>query len=154
MKRATEICERLKAKGFASINWVAGIGSYTYQCNTRDTFGFAMKATYGEVLMVADEDFSSQGGPSLGQTFIDKREIFKSPVTDDGTKKSAKGLLAVYKDEYSGDYFLVDQATLEQEQSGELKTVFLNGKLTKEFTLAEVRANLASYKDVLNLEEA
>jgi nicotinamide phosphoribosyltransferase len=48
--RATEICERLKAKGFASTNIVLGIGSFTYQYNTRDTFGFAVKATYGEVL--------------------------------------------------------------------------------------------------------
>jgi nicotinamide phosphoribosyltransferase len=47
--RATQICERLKEKGFASTNVVLGIGSYTYQYNTRDTFGFAMKATYGEV---------------------------------------------------------------------------------------------------------
>lgn len=37
--RAKAICERLKAKGFASTNVVFGIGSYTYQYNTRDTFG-------------------------------------------------------------------------------------------------------------------
>lgn len=49
IERATQICERLKAKGFASTNVVLGIGSFTYQYNTRDTFGFAMKATYGEV---------------------------------------------------------------------------------------------------------
>src|SRR5690606_2966258 len=74
--RATQICERLKEKGFASTNVVLGIGSYTYQYNTRDTFGFAMKTTYGEV-------------DSVG------REIFKDPVTDDGTKKSAKGLIKI-----------------------------------------------------------
>ena len=39
MERATAICERLKAKGFASTNIIFGIGSYTYQYNTRDTFG-------------------------------------------------------------------------------------------------------------------
>src|SRR6185436_2028771 len=32
---AKNINERLKTKGFASTNWVAGIGSYTYQYNTR-----------------------------------------------------------------------------------------------------------------------
>ena len=47
--RADEICARLEAKGFASTNVVLGIGSFTYQYNTRDTFGFAMKATYVEV---------------------------------------------------------------------------------------------------------
>jgi nicotinamide phosphoribosyltransferase len=148
MDRATEICERLKAKGFASINWVAGIGSYTYQCNTRDTFGFAMKATYGEVVITTKSEFIEEN-----ISFVETREIWKDPITDDGTKKSAKGLLAVFKDD-KGEYYLKDQCTLEEEKTGELKTVFLNSKLMKDFSLAEVRANLASYKDVLVLEEA
>lgn len=37
--RAEEICKRLEAKGFASTNVVLGVGSFTYQYNTRDTFG-------------------------------------------------------------------------------------------------------------------
>jgi nicotinamide phosphoribosyltransferase len=49
IERAEEICKRLEDKGFASTNVVLGIGSFTYQYNTRDTFGFAMKATYVEV---------------------------------------------------------------------------------------------------------
>ena len=69
--RAEEICTRLEAKGFASTNIVLGVGSFTYQFNTRDTFGFAMKATYVEL--------NGEG-----------REIFKDPITDDGVKKSAK----------------------------------------------------------------
>lgn len=148
MDRATQICERLKEKGFASINWVAGIGSYTYQCNTRDTFGFAMKATYGEVVIKTQSEFNDEM-----LEFVETREIWKDPITDDGTKKSAKGLLAVFKDD-KGEYYLKDQCTLEEEKTGELKTVFLNSKLMKDFTLAEVRANLASYKDVLILDEA
>ncbi len=44
-ERAIDICERLKAKGFASTNIVLGIGSYTYQYNTRDTFGLNEKAS-------------------------------------------------------------------------------------------------------------
>ncbi len=148
MDRATQICERLRDKGFASINWVAGIGSYTYQCNTRDTFGFAMKATYGEVVIKTQSEFNDEM-----LEFVETREIWKDPITDDGTKKSAKGLLAVFKDD-KGEYYLKDQCTLEEEKTGELKTVFLNSKLMKDFTLAEVRANLASYKDVLILDEA
>ena len=49
LERCEAICSQLEAKGFASTNVVFGIGSYTYQYVTRDTFGFAMKATYGEV---------------------------------------------------------------------------------------------------------
>lgn len=39
LERCKQICERLEAKGFASTNVVFGIGSFTYQFNTRDTFG-------------------------------------------------------------------------------------------------------------------
>jgi nicotinamide phosphoribosyltransferase len=121
VERATQICERLKEKGFASTNVVLGIGSYTYQYNTRDTFGFAMKATYGEV--------NGQG-----------REIFKDPITDDGTKKSAKGLMKVELE--NGTYKLIDQVTWEKEKQGELKEVFRDGKLLIDQTLTEIRQRL------------
>ena len=45
MERAEEIFKRLEAKGFSAENVVFGIGSYTYQMVTRDTLGFAVKAT-------------------------------------------------------------------------------------------------------------
>ena len=116
-----EINFRLKCKGFASINWVAGFGSYGYQYNTRDTFGFAMKATYGEV--------NGEG-----------REIFKDPITDDGTKKSKKGLLQVYSKH--NKIYVEDQCCWEQEKLGLLTTVFKDGKLVKETTLDEIRERL------------
>ena len=119
--RATRICERLKEKGFASTNVVLGIGSYTYQYNTRDTFGFAMKATYGEV--------NGEG-----------REIFKDPVTDDGTKKSAKGLMKIVSQ--NGMFKLIDQVSWDEEKTGELKEVFRDGKLLIDQSLAEIRARV------------
>lgn len=131
LERAEEICERLKAKGFASTNVVLGIGSFTYQYNTRDTFGFAMKATYGEIKHLAED----QTGLAYG---IEAREIFKDPITDDGTKKSKKGLLRVDYDE-NGKIVCYDQQTREQEQQGLLQTVFKDGVLVKETTLEEIR---------------
>lgn len=121
--RQLSILEGLKQKGFASYNVVLGIGSYTYEYVTRDTFGFAMKATYGEV--------DGEG-----------RDIFKDPKTDDGTKKSAKGLMAVHRDAVTGKYVLQDQCTWEEEAKGELKTVFLDGKLTIDWTLSEIRTRV------------
>lgn len=120
LERAEAICERLKQKGFAS-QVVFGIGSFTYQYNTRDSFGMAMKATYVEI-----------GGEG--------REIFKNPITDDGTKKSATGLLQVQKKD--GKYVLLDKVSKEQEREGELKTIYKDGKLLKEYTLAEIRNTL------------
>jgi nicotinamide phosphoribosyltransferase len=40
LDRQIQIYERLAAKGFASTNIVLGVGSFTYQYNTRDTLGF------------------------------------------------------------------------------------------------------------------
>src|SRR6201991_53574 len=119
-ERQLAILEGLKKKGFASYNVVLGIGSYTYEYVNRDSFGFAMKATYGEVDGVG-------------------RDIFKDPKTDDGTKKSAKGLMQVYRDPATGKLALKDQCTWEEEGQGELKTVFKDGKLLVDWTLGEIR---------------
>ncbi len=122
IERAEKICQRLKEKGFASINSVYGIGSFTYQFNTRDTFGLAIKATYG----VVDDS---------------ALEVFKDPVTDDGMKKSAKGLIRV--DGTNGNYTYKDCCTPMEEAGGELKEVFRDGKLLVDHTLAEIRARVA-----------
>jgi nicotinamide phosphoribosyltransferase len=121
--RANEICERLEAKGFASTNVVLGIGSFTYQYNTRDTFGFAMKATYVEV--------NGEG-----------REIFKDPITDDGTKKSATGLLFVGRGDNSGELRLFDKVTWETESKGQLNTIYKDGEFFNTTTLKEIRERL------------
>jgi len=120
-----KIFARLKEMGFASNCCFCGIGSGAYMFNvTRDTLSWAAKAT----------------ACSVNGEF---REIFKDPITDTGMKKSAKGLLRV--DLVDGEYVLTDQVTKEQEQGGELKTVFRDGKLIKDWTLQEVRDNLAQY---------
>lgn len=121
--RADEICRRLEDKGFASTNVVLGIGSFTYQYNTRDTFGFAMKATYVEI--------NGEG-----------REIFKDPITDDGTKKSATGLLRVTTGE--NGYKLVDMQTWAGEQTGELKSIYEDGVFYNQTTLTEIRKKLTN----------
>jgi nicotinamide phosphoribosyltransferase len=66
----------------------------------------------------------------------------KDPVTDRGTKKSAKGLLRVEKE--GDDFVLYQQQTREQEQRGALQTVFLNSVIYGEDTngLANVRSRL------------
>ena len=118
LERAELIMAGLKAKGFASTNVVLGIGSFTYQYNTRDTFGMALKATYGVI----------DGVPV---------DMFKNPKTDSGVKKSAKGLLRV-----NPDLTLSQQVTSEEEKTGLLETVYLNGVLVRDESLANIRARL------------
>lgn len=121
IERQREIYRRLEAKGFAATNLVLGIGSYTYQYRTRDSLGFAMKATWCRI-----------NG--------ERKEIFKNPKTDNGTKKSLRGLISVVKED--GKYVAYDCAHPADEIGSELKTVFEDGKLVREFTLNEVRENV------------
>lgn len=117
-ERAEQICQRLAQKGFASTNVVLGIGSFTYQYNTRDTFGFAMKATS---VVVNGE----------------RREIFKDPITDDGVKKSAKGLVKVVKE--NNEYKLIDEVNEAEEKQGELQVIYENGSFQNQVTIEEIR---------------
>lgn len=122
LERCEAICRKLEAKGFASTNVVFGIGSYTYQYVTRDTFGFAMKATYGEV--------NGEG-----------RAIFKNPKTDDGTKISAKGLIRLDGNELEVTT-MTDEVTMEEEAGGLLEVVYRDGEILKEVKLEEIRSLL------------
>lgn len=92
LERCKMILEKLTAKGFASCNVVFGVGSYTYQYNTRDTYGFAIKST----------------ATVVGDKFI---KVFKDPKTDSGVKKSAKGLLVVVESE--NGYELIDDLDVD-----------------------------------------
>lgn len=127
LERQKEIYRRLEEKGFAATNLVLGVGSFTYQYKSRDSLGFAMKATWCQV----------NGEP---------REIFKQPKTDNGTKNSLKGLIKVIKFEAKFPKLVylgaVDQVSKEEEETGELKTVFENGVLVKDWTLEEIRRNV------------
>ena len=123
LARAHAILERLRQKGFASCNVVFGVGSYSYQGVTRDTFGWAVKSTSGVV-----------NG--------ERRELFKDPITDSGTKRSAKGLLRVEKE--GDDFVLYDQQTPEQELQGLLQPVFRDGKLLRDESLNTIRQRLWS----------
>lgn len=118
LERQRQILQRLMDKGFSAGNVVFGIGSYTYQYVTRDTFGMAMKATFG---IVNDEH----------------RELFKDPATDSGIKKSAKGLLRVEKE--GDDFVLYDQQSLEEERAGAMKIVFFNGYALETQSLSQIR---------------
>lgn len=122
LERQKEIYRRLEEKGFAATNLVLGVGSFTYQYKSRDSLGFAMKATWCQV--------NGEG-----------REIFKQPKTDNGTKNSLKGLICVAPTP-DGSYEAIDQCPKSQEELGELQTVYENGVLIKDWTLEEIRRNI------------
>ena len=119
-----EIFQRLEDKGFAASNCFFGQGSYSMQMVTRDTWGMALKC------------IAQQRDGKLV-------EIFKDPITDDGIKKSAKGLTVVFKDE-DGEYYLKDRATLEEvlSENNQLKVRFKDGQYYNQTTLTEIRQRI------------
>lgn len=131
--RANRICSRLAQKGFASTNVVLGIGSFTYQYVTRDTYGNAIKAT---MCFVKGEE----------------RQMFKDPVTDDGVKKSLRGCIRVKRNnKLAGDgaqqHYAVDGLTYEEAhgpgaQHNELREVWRDGSFVRRQTITEIRDNI------------
>lgn len=129
LERAETICQQLMDSGFASTNIVFGVGSYTYQYQTRDTFGFAMKATH--VVINGEE-----------------KNIMKDPKTDSGTKKSQTGRVVVCKSPIFGEkkvdnlVYLDGLSIADQElyvHKDLLEVVFEDGELAREQSLAEIR---------------
>lgn len=126
LERCEKICKGLKAKGFASTNMVFGIGSYTYQYNSRDTFGFALKSTYAR---------------------IKGKEVFlhKNPVTDSGVKKSQTGMVAVFQNQDGNLSFgekLNESDKMKLIGQDLLEDVFIDGKLVREQNLKGIRERL------------
>lgn len=88
-----KICNWCVNNSISVSNICFGIGAYTYQYVTRDTRGYAIKAT----------------DCILGE---DEIQIYKMPKTDPG-KKSPRGCVAVVKDS-EGQYRLVENLTLKE----------------------------------------
>lgn len=123
LERQKEIYERLETIGLAACNLVLARGSFEYQFKSRDSLGFAIKCTAVKI----DGEL---------------KPIFKKPKTDDGTKNSLKGLIRV--DIKDGKYVAVDEVSQYEEQQGELRPVFLNGDLMREYSLTEIRERINS----------
>ena len=125
IERYLRTLERLKNMGYAASNLVIGVGGILRN-HSRDTLGFAIKATYVEV----------NGEP---------REIEKDPITDH-KKKSLKGMLCLIKE---GDTYLTkDQCTPAEESESLLQVVYSDGKLIKETSLEEIRTLVKTQEEV------
>jgi nicotinamide phosphoribosyltransferase len=122
--RQEQIYQRLEKKKFASTNIVLGIGSFTYILNTRDTTGYAIKGAWFEI---DDKGYN----------------IYKDPITDDGTKKSLKGFQFVYQDE-KGEYQVEGEVSEFKAYSKEnlLRTIYKDGKFYNQTTFKEIRERI------------
>ena len=132
LDRQKRILQGLFEKDFASTNIVLGIGSFTYQYNTRDTFGLALKATFAQI---EDQDVP----------------LFKKPKTDDGTKNSAKGLVYVYRND-QGNLELEENVSWEKFMSVDnlLQDKYINDTLIHDESFDSVKETLYPYTLVIS----
>ena len=124
------IFSELEKRGFAANNIAFGVGTFCFSVIvedgkmvvvTRDTFGIAMKATYG---------------------IIDGKKlmIYKDPKTDTShLKKSHKGCCRVYEED--GELKCQDQL-MDMSDDTLLTTVFKDGDVVREDTFMDIRKRM------------
>jgi len=120
MDSIREILEYATRDGYSASNIAFGMGGALLQQVNRDTQKFAFKCSHAVV-----------DGHSV--------DVYKDPVTDPG-KKSKRGTLDLVM---SLDKFKTVNGT--EAIGSVMKTVFLNGKVTKEYTLDEIRRNVSEF---------
>jgi len=117
-----EVLENLKVHQFSANNIAFGMGGPLLQVPNRDTFGWAMKMS----------------AACVNGKWID---VFKDPVTDT-FKTSKKGRLMTYRNRDTGEIFTSREAhNVESQYDIILHNVFRDGKLLRDWTFDQVRAN-------------
>ena len=125
VERASAILDRtVNDLKLSPYNMVFGIGSYTYEYVTRDTYNWAMKATAVK-----------------NETGV--HAIFKNPITDHDFKKSHKGIPVVYRTQESTEenpkYEVVQTENPSQLDSCAFRKVFHNSDLLIHQSFDEIR---------------
>lgn len=117
-----EILDALIGAGYSADNVAFGMGGALLQGINRDTQKFAMKCSWIDVNGVG-------------------HDVYKDPITDSG-KRSKKGRLKLVRTLTDGEYVtLREEVFIKTPREDMLVEVFRNGKILKEYTFEEVRAN-------------
>ena len=120
--------ERLQDMGYAASNLTIGVGGILRN-HTRDTLGFAIKATFVRV--------NGEG-----------RAIEKDPITDP-SKKSHCGLMQLVRD--AAGWRTIDRVSESDEYGGELRVVYHNGRVIADDSLASIRIRVTqSQRDLFS----
>ena len=124
----------MEMNGFSADNVAFGQGGALLQQVNRDTMKFAMKCSAVGI-----------GVRKMSGYATEWRDVYKDPITDSG-KTSKKGRVTLF--ESGGEYVSDIEEELPKHWTDRgtdwkvaLVEVFRNGKLTKEYTFDEVRAN-------------
>lgn len=114
---------------FDITNVTFGIGAYTYQYVTRDTRGYAIKAT--------DCIIGNQEIP-----------IYKMPKTDPG-KKSPRGAVAVIRD--GDEYKMIDGLTIQESENDDRNIMVVkyhNGRFANQESFETIKSRLRKEEEI------
>jgi nicotinamide phosphoribosyltransferase len=120
-----EILKMVIDMGYSPENFLFGSGGDLMQKIDRDTCGIAYKCSN-----IYYRDENSQ---------VHQREVFKDPVTDK-RKRSKKGELELV--ERNGKLITVKRKEVKSNDKLLLKTVYRNGKITREYDWNTVKSNI------------
>jgi len=121
LREVQKILENMEVAGYSADNITFGCGGFLLQDLTRDTLRFAMKGSYVEVNGEA-------------------REVCKTTETDP-TKASKAGRVTLVKREGIREPITIREEDMLPTDQELLETVFVDGKLVRDMTFDEVRAN-------------
>lgn len=109
-------------RGYSTENIAFGSGGWLMQQHDRDTQGWAVKCS----------EITLEDGTKV--------DVYKDPITAPN-KKSKKGEITLYYNKETKTYF-TDRINMDFESSIDvLDIIYRNGKMVKEYTLAEARVN-------------
>ena len=136
MVNMNDILTTLRLRMYEASNMSFGSGGWLMQQHDRDTLGFAIKCSS----ITLEKEVFAWNGEELGVKIFD-REVFKDPITDKG-KTSKRGRVTTYFDRATDTFEVGLEKGGSMGRSEVLEVVIENGKLIKEYTLTQVRANV------------
>jgi len=117
----------LKDRKYSSDNIAFGSGGWLMQQHDRDTQGWAIKCS----------NIKIKDGNKLYNF-----DVFKDPITDT-KKKSKKGRVSLFIDTKTGEYvnYVMIENEIPEGYERVLETVYENGKITKIYSIDDIRKN-------------
>lgn len=142
-EKIKEIWTQLEKLGFAANTILFGVGAFSFSamttpedgmvCLTRDTFGFAMKATH---CIIDDKEYMIQKNPKTDKNSLKKSHKGLCSVVEENGKLVCKDGFT-YEDANGNDYYI----------KSELGFIYEDGVLLTKYSFGDIRERLNGKAD-------
>ena len=126
------------SRGYSTENIAYGSGGWLVQQHDRDTQGWAIKNS--EITLDEGSPIDDGNGGTVWEEYLVKRAVFKDPITAPN-KKSKKDEVTLWYNHDSKQYFTtsIHFKTNDFPVTDMLNTIYENGKMTKVWSLNDLR---------------